>query len=104
MSDVDVDRAALQGAALTVSTATMSYHGSAVSAWVAETGVGNPCGRTSLRVMLENAIGAIRMDARTHAVSALEVQQRLVDIVQAFDDLDVALGAGWDRAGWDRSP
>lgn len=97
MGDVEIDRAALQSAGMSVGLSTMAYHGGAATTWAGDTGVENPCGRTTLRVMLENAIGAARMTVRAQSGRSVALQQHLVEIVDAFDELDASLGTGWNR-------
>ncbi|UPL14641.1 hypothetical protein KV396_09185 [Microbacterium galbinum] len=96
MSDVEIDKAALEGAILQIDLSIGNYVMYANDIWARDTGVGNPVGRTSLRVMLENALGQASMEAKAQHLDGIAIGDRLKSINDSFDDLDVSLGAGWD--------
>ncbi|WP_127819442.1 hypothetical protein [Microbacterium sp. CPCC 204701] len=97
MGDVEIDRHALESAKMVLDQALLSYRMRAEDAWRRDTGIGDPCGRTLLRVMAENAIGAALMRARSEDEDAVAVSARLLDILESFTELDVSLSADWDR-------
>jgi len=94
--DVDIDRAQLEQAALILDGALGGYRAHIEDTWRRDTGVGDPCGRTLLRVMLENAIGAALVRARTETDDGLQLGEQLRTIVDSFASLDASLGDGWD--------
>lgn len=96
MSDVEIDKAALEGAIINVGATMGNYVVYANDIWARDTGVGNPAGRTALRVMLENVLGQASLEARSHHESSIGITQRLATINDSFEDLDVSMGAGWD--------
>lgn len=97
MGDVEIDRHALEGAKRALDRAALSYRLGAEEAWQRDTGIGDPCGRTLLRVMAENAVGATLMRVRSENEDALAVSAQLADILESFTELDVSLSADWDR-------
>jgi hypothetical protein len=97
MGDVEIDRRALEGAKLVLDQALLNCRLQAEDAWRRDTGIGDPCGRTLLRVMVENAIGAALMRLRAEDEDAVAVSTQLLTILQSFTELDVSLTAGWDR-------
>lgn len=96
MSDVEIDKQALEGAILQIGSFVGDYVVYANDIAARDTGVGNPVGRTSLRVMLENALGQAMLDARAQHLAAVGITDRLMAINESFEDLDVSLGSGWD--------
>ena len=97
MGDVEIDRSALENAKMVLDQALLSYRMQAEDAWRRDTGIGDPCGRTLLRVTAENAIGAALMRVTTEDADAAAVSAQLLSILQAFTELDVSLTADWDR-------
>lgn len=97
MGDVEIDRYALESAKLVLDQALLSYRMMAEDAWRRDTGIGDPCGRTLLRVLAEDAIGAALMRVRSEDEDAVAVSAQLFDILQSFRALDVSLSARWDR-------
>ena len=95
--DVAIDRTALEQAQLILSGAVGDYSAYAEDIWRRDTGVDNPCGRTQLRVAMENALGAVLMRVRRDVDDGLAVAASLATIVETFAALDASLGAGWDR-------
>ncbi|WP_022889407.1 hypothetical protein [Agromyces italicus] len=96
MTDVAIEKAALEGAIINVDATLGQYVAYANDLWARDTGVGNPVGRTALRVMLENALGQAALEVRDHHASGVAISGRLREINESFDALDVSLGAGWD--------
>lgn len=96
-SDVEVDRAALEHAGWVLEDALGRYRAHLEDAWRRDTGVEDPCGRTQLRVLLEDAIGGALMAARAQVDAGVAVTDRLRTIGASFSDLDASLGAGWQR-------
>lgn len=96
-ADVQIDRQALEQAKLLLDQAMGSYRAYAEDTWRRDTGVDNPCGRTLLRVALENAIGAALMRTRVETDAGVALSAQLQTILDSFDALDVSLGSGWDR-------
>jgi len=97
VGDVEIDRHELASANMTLDQALLSYRMRAEDAWRRDTGIGDPCGRTLLRVMAENAVGAALMRVRSEDEDAVAVSAQLLDILESFTQLDVSLTAGWDR-------
>lgn len=96
MSDVEIDKAALEGAILQIDYSIGTYVVYARDIWGRDTGVGNPVGRTSLRVMLENALGQASMEAQAQHLDGIAIGDLLRSINDSFEELDVSLGNGWD--------
>lgn len=96
MTDVAIDKAELEGAIITVDALLGKYVSYANDLWARDTGIGNPAGRTVLRVMLENALGEAALEVRDQHLSGVAISDRLRSINESFDALDVSLGAGWD--------
>lgn len=96
MSDVEIDKRALEGAVLQISFSVGDYVMYANDIAARDTGVGNPAGRTGLRVMLENALGQAMLEARAQHLAGIGITDRLTSINESFEDLDVSLGSGWD--------
>ena len=96
MSDVEIDKSALEGAIINVDSTIADYVSYANDIWARDTGVGDPVGRTSLRVMLENVLGQASLEARAQHLSAVAISSRLGDINLSFEALDVSMGEGWD--------
>lgn len=96
-SDVEVDRAALEHAAWVLGDALARCRMHLEDAWRRDTGVANPCGRTQLRVMLEDAIGGALMSARAGLDDGVATTAQLLEISRSFAELDASLGTGWDR-------
>ncbi|WP_067196877.1 hypothetical protein [Microbacterium sp. XT11] len=94
MSDVEVDKAALEGAIVNIRSAMGDYAVYANDIGARDTG-GNPVGRTALRVMLENALGQASLEARSHHATSIGIDDRLTEINDSFTELDVSMGAGW---------
>lgn len=97
MGDVEIDRYALESAKMTLDQALLNYRAKAEDAWRRDTGIGDPCGRTLLRVMVENAVGAALMRVTAEDEDAIVVSAQLLDILDSFTELDVSLSADWDR-------
>lgn len=97
MSDVEIDKQALEGAILQIGMSMGDYVVYANDIAARDTGVGNPVGRTGLRVMLENVLGQAMLEARAQDLAGIGITDRLTDINASFEDLDVSLGTGWDR-------
>ena len=97
MGDVEIDRYALESAKLVLDQALLNYRAKAEDAWRRDTGIGDPCGRTLLRVMVENAVGAALMRVTAEDDDAIVVSAQLLDILDSFTELDVSLSADWDR-------
>ena len=97
MGDVEIDRQALESAKMVLDQSLLMYRMQAEDAWRRDTGIGNPCGRTLLRVMAENAIGAALTRVQAEDADAVAVSTQLVSIIDAFTELDVSLTAKWDR-------
>ena len=97
MADVEIDRLALESAKAVLDRALMGYRTKAEDAWRRDTGVGDPCGRTLLRVMLENAVGAALMRVRSENDDAAAVSAQLLGILDSFTTLDLSLSEEWDR-------
>lgn len=97
MGDVEIDRFALESAKMLLDQSLLQYRMRAEDTWRRDTGIGDPCGRTLLRVMVENAIGSALMRVRAEDDDAVVVSAQLTNIVESFDALDVSLGEGWDR-------
>ncbi|MCP2635285.1 hypothetical protein K0817_001725 [Microbacterium sp. HD4P20] len=97
MGDVEIDRYALESAKATLDQALLAYRMKAEDAWRRDTGIGDPCGRTLLRVMTENAVGAALMRVTAEDEDAVAVSAELLDILGSFTELDVSLSDGWDR-------
>lgn len=95
--DIEIDRTALEQAKLVLDSAIGSYRMYAEDTWQRDTGVDNPCGRTHLRVALENAVGAALMRTRVETDAGLGLSTQLQLILDSFASLDVSLGSGWDR-------
>lgn len=103
MSDVEVDRTALEAAFLALTSSLGDYGMHAEDAWRRETGVGNPAGRTNLRVALEGAIGDVAVHVRNERDAGFAVRDRLEAILEQFTALDVSMGIdGSPGSGWDR--
>ena len=66
------------------------------SVHASETGVQAPVGRTSLREMLEGAIGATRAQIRLGEDDTQTVIARLTNLEYQTQELDLALGSGWE--------
>lgn len=96
-TDVEVDRAALEHAAWVLGDALSRCRMHLEDAWRRDTGVENPCGRTQLRVMLEDAIGGALMSARADLDDGFATTEQLQEIGRSFAELDASLGTGWDR-------
>jgi hypothetical protein len=96
MSDVEIDKQALEGAILQIGLSVGDYVVYANDIAARDTGVGNPVGRTGLRVMLENALGQAMLEARAQHLAGIGITDRLTAISESFEDLDVSLGNGWD--------
>ncbi|MGW9158920.1 MULTISPECIES: hypothetical protein [unclassified Microbacterium] len=96
MSDVEIDKQALEGAILQIGQSVGDYVTYANDVAARDTGVGNPVGRTGLRVMLENALGQAMLEARAQHLAGIGITDRLTTINASFEDLDVSLGSGWD--------
>lgn len=96
MSDVEIDKLALEGAILLIDSSMGNYVSYANDIWQRDTGVGNPAGRTSLRVMLESVLGEASLDARAQHLAGIGITDRLKQINDSFTDLDVSMGKGWD--------
>lgn len=96
MNDIEIDKQALQGARLQISDFLGTYAIYAGDLPIHETGVGNPCGRTGLRVALEGALGQAGFDVQAQYVDGLGIVERLAAIDESFEELDVSLGSGWD--------
>lgn len=92
---VQVDQEALDYARYLLEDSYLRFQACAEES-AAETGVGDPVGRTELRVTLENAVGEVVRHVRRHRRSAEGVGVLLVDIVTRFAELDASLGKGWD--------
>lgn len=97
MGDVEIDRFALENAKAVLDLALLNYRMKAEDAWRRDTGVGDPCGRTLLRVMLENAVGAALVRVRSEDDDAAAVSAQLLGILDSFTTLDVSLSEEWDR-------
>ncbi|MGV8883281.1 MAG: hypothetical protein ACOH19_14125 [Rhodoglobus sp.] len=96
MSDIMIDKLALENAVLRIDYSTEQYAYYAENIWARDTGVGNPVGRTNLRVMLESVIGEAILDARAQRLVGTGICDRLTSIDDSFVELDVSLGKGWD--------
>lgn len=96
MSDVEIDKQALEGAILQIGMSVGEYVMYANDIAARDTGVGNPVGRTGLRVMLENALGRAMLEARAQHLAGIGITDRLTSINGSFEDLDVSLSSGWD--------
>ncbi|HWS50509.1 MAG TPA: hypothetical protein VN241_05825 [Microbacterium sp.] len=96
MSDVEIDKAALEGAIANITLSLGTYVVYANDIWARDTGVGNPAGRTGLRVMLENALGQATLEARAHHLAGTAIADRLQSINDSFTELDVSMTSGWD--------
>lgn len=96
-TDVEIDRSSLEHAILVLANALGRCGAGLEDAWRRDTGVENPCGRTQLRVMLENAIGRALMSSRTQIDDGLATTDRLHEIRRSFAALDASLGTGRDR-------
>lgn len=96
MSDVEIDKAALEGAIVQIAANVGDYTAYATDVAVRDTGVGNPIGRTGLRVMLENALGQAMLEARAQQLTGVGITDRLSGINSSFTDLDVRMSSGWD--------
>jgi hypothetical protein len=94
--DVEIDRAALEQAKMLLDGSMGSYRAYAEDTWRRDTGVENPCGRTHLRVALENALGAALMRTRAETDAGLDLSSQVQSIIDSFEALDVSLGSGWD--------
>ena len=62
----------------------------------AETGVQAPLGRSSLREMLEGAIGETHALVQIGQDDVLKVTGRIMALETQTADLDLQLGAGWE--------
>lgn len=96
-NDVAVDRSALERARLLLDGSLGLYRAYAEDTWRRDTGVANPCGRTLLRVALEDAVGAALTRVRVETDAGVRLSGQLQTILDSFADLDVSLGSGWDR-------
>jgi len=95
--DVEIDRGALEQAKLTLGHAVANYGAYAEDSWRRDTGIANPCGRTHLRVALENALGALLMDVRADTDDGVVLSDDLQIVLDAFVELDASLGKGWNH-------
>lgn len=66
------------------------------TAHAAETGVQAPLGRSSLREMLEGAIGETHALVQIGQDDVLKVTGRILALETQTADLDLQLGAGWE--------
>lgn len=96
MSDVEIDKRALEGAIQQINYSVGQYGMYSNDIAARDTGIGNPAGRSGLRVMLENALGQAMFEARAQHFVGAGITGRLVSINASFEDLDVSLGSGWD--------
>jgi len=96
VTDVAIDKAAIAGAIINVESLLGRYVAYANDLWTRDTGVGNPVGRTALRVMLENALGQATLEVRDQHLSGIAISDRLRTINESFEELDVSLGTAWD--------
>lgn len=96
-NDVAIDRAALEQAKIVLGSSMGQYGLYAEDTWRRDTGIGNPCGRTLLRVALENALGEALMRVRGHVDEGGELASGLQTVLDSFADLDATLGEGWNR-------
>ncbi|MFF3026873.1 hypothetical protein [Microbacterium sp. NPDC057944] len=62
----------------------------------AETGVQAPVGRSSLREMLEGAIGETRALVQIGQDDVMKISGRIQQLETQTADLDLRLGAGWE--------
>jgi len=96
-NDVAIDRTALEQAKIILGASIGQYGLYAEDTWRRDTGIGNPCGRTLLRVALENALGEALMRVRGDVADGDELAAGLQTVLDAFADLDATLGRGWNR-------
>lgn len=66
------------------------------TAHAAETGVQAPLGRSSLREMLEGAIGETHALVQIGQDDVLKITGRILALETQTADLDLQLGAGWE--------
>ncbi|PQZ54783.1 MULTISPECIES: hypothetical protein [unclassified Microbacterium] len=66
------------------------------TAHAADTGVQAPVGRTSLREMLEGAIGETHALVQIAQDDVQKIAGRLLTLETQTADLDLRLGAGWE--------
>lgn len=97
MNDVAIDRSALEQAKLVLDAAIGNYSVYAEDTWRRDTGIGDPCGRTHLRVALENTLGAALARIRSDVDDAHALAAGLQSVLDAFTELDASLGKGWNR-------
>lgn len=95
-SDVAIDQTALEQAIVVTESELGTYSAYANDLWRRDTGVGNPVGRTALRVMLESAMGQALMRIQAETEAGLGVTGRLREVVTSFEELDASLSSGWD--------
>ena len=96
-NDVAIDRGALDQAKLILDHAVGTYGAYAEDCWRRDTGIADPCGRTHLRVALENALGGLLMNVRGELDDALALSTEVQAVLDSFAELDASLGEGWDH-------
>ncbi len=94
--DVAIHRGALAQAKLILDHAVGDYGAYAEDSWRRDTGIANPCGRTHLRVALEDALGAVLMNVRAELDDGFALSGAVQAVLDAFAELDASLGEGWN--------
>ena len=67
-----------------------------VAAHSSETGVRTPLGRTTLRELLEGAVGETRALVQLGQDDVMSIAGRIMTLETQTADLDLRLGAGWE--------
>lgn len=94
--DVSVTYSALYTQRMALEAASRDLTDSTDSAHDTDTGVQAPIGRTSLREMLEGALGETRAHVELGEHDVQVVMGRIRDIETQTEELDIRLGAGWE--------
>ncbi len=94
--DVSVTYSALYTQRLALEVAARDVADAMDSAHSTDTGVQAPVGRTSLREMLEGALGETRAHVELGEHDVQVVMGRIRDIETQTEELDIRLGAGWE--------
>jgi len=95
--DVNVTYSVLYTQRLALEVAARDLTDSMDSAHDTDTGVQAPVGRTSLREMLEGALGETRAHVELGGHDVQVVMGRILDIETRTEELDIRLGAGWEN-------
>lgn len=94
--DYSIALLALSTQRMELETAARELSSDLDAAHSAETGVQAPVGRTSLREMLEGAVGEARANVSAGRDDVGHVINRIMNIENQSQDLDLRLGSGWE--------